>query len=99
MRSKSKKDRAKRRAYDAKRRRRLKADRAAMRHVVPNDQHRLNPLTLFRVGRTAAFFDCDRSTIWRMRKSGKLPPPAFTDPFEAWTFQQLQDVITRRSGG
>jgi hypothetical protein len=89
----------KRRKRDAAYRRQARERRAAVRYSVPNDQHQLNPLTLFRNGRLAVLFDCDRSTIWRMRKSGKLPPPAFTDPFEAWTFAQIEGLLTRRSGG
>ena len=102
MRSKSKSDRdarnAERRRRDAARRAAAKARRGAMRHTVP-DQHQVNPLLLYRVGRLSEIFDCDRSTVWRMRKSGQLPPPAFTGPFEAWTHEQLKTVLARRSGG
>ena len=59
--------------------------------------YRANPYQLYRVGRLAKLFDVDESTIWRWKQNGVLPPPAAKFPgFEAWTEQQIQQVIKRR---
>ena len=58
--------------------------------------HTPYPFRLYRVGRVAKLFDVDKSTVWRWKKTGVLPPPAAIFPgFEAWTEEQIQEVIKR----
>jgi predicted DNA-binding transcriptional regulator AlpA len=63
----------------------------------PHARGEPHPYRLYRVTRLAALFDVDYSTIWRWKKSGVLPPPAVQFPgFEAWTEEQIKQVIEQR---
>jgi len=49
-----------------------------------------SPYKLYRTKRLAELFDCDGSTIWRWRKTGILPEPAFQNGgITAWTEEQI----------
>ena len=89
-----------RRARDVERRRQSKERRSSMRRVLPGDPDaRLNPFTIFRPQRLSELLDVDRSSIWRWRKSGVLPPPVEIAGIRGWTFAQIEHLLAQRSAG
>lgn len=52
----------------------------------------IHPLQIYRSGRLAQLFDTDKSTIWRWRKDGTLPPFTKIGGVEGLTGQQLLDL-------
>jgi predicted DNA-binding transcriptional regulator AlpA len=87
-----------RRARDAARRREARERRASMRRVLPGDPDaRLNPFTIFRPQRLAELLDVDRSSIWRWRRNGTLPPPVEIAGIKGWTYSQIEHLFAQRS--
>jgi len=57
-----------------------------------------SPLQLYRTGRLAQLFDVHRSTIFRWRESGKLPPFVNIGGVEGLTGDQMQRLYRQLEG-
>jgi predicted DNA-binding transcriptional regulator AlpA len=58
--------------------------------------HNPNPYKFYRVGALAQLFSVNRSTIWRWRRSGILPPFVKFGSLFGLTESQLAEVIQRQ---
>jgi hypothetical protein len=55
-----------------------------------------HPLQIFRPGRICKLLDIDKSTLWRWRKQGILPPFVTVGGIEGLTGEQLQTLLAQR---
>jgi predicted DNA-binding transcriptional regulator AlpA len=58
--------------------------------------HNPNPYRFYRVGALAQLFSVNRSTIWRWRRSGVLPPFVKFGSLLGLTESQLAEVIEQQ---
>jgi hypothetical protein len=56
----------------------------------------LHPHALYRPGRLCVLFDCDKSTLTRWRKQGKLPPYTEVAGIKGLTGQQIIDLYAQQ---
>ena len=61
-----------------------------------HSSHNPNPYRFYRVGALAQLFSVNRSTIWRWRRSGVLPPFVKFGSLLGLTESQLAEVIQRQ---
>jgi predicted DNA-binding transcriptional regulator AlpA len=69
------------------------------RRVVEDDADAFHPARFYRTKRLAELFDCDESTIWKMRKRGDLPAFTKVGNIKGLTGPQLQAVLNQRQEG
>lgn len=68
-------------------------------HARRDQKFKSSPLKIYRPNRVCELLDIDVTTLWRWRKEGLLPEPAFKlGRIEGWTEQQLAALFKEQQG-